>query len=232
MSNPAKGGGNPAPSQPKAELRVGMAIYDKVYPETLGSVYQLGQYAILDFVSGVYVDQARNSIAERTTEPYLLFVDADMIFTLAQLDELRKALDEDPTIGAIGGLYTYRNRTIKPIVGWIEDDHWMGGRYLYDRTLKNMESGAIDDVDSFGTGFLLIRTEAMKSIGDPYFKVHWDEETNSFWGEDVLFCKRLKEAGWRSCIHFGVQCGHIGKAVYTPSMLLDIDPEELTDAVQ
>ena len=223
MSNPAKGGGSaPAPSQPEADLRVGMAVYDKVYPETMGAVYQLGKYAILDIVSGVYVDQARNGIAQRTVEPYLLFVDADMVFDLSHLDELKKAMDDDPKIGAIGAVYVYRDGSAHPICHWIVDGMWESGKYVLKRALENMEKGAIDDVDSFGTGFLLIRTEAMRAIGEPYFQTKYDDVTGSFWGEDVLFCKRLKDAGWRACIHFGVQVGHLGKALYKPESMKDL----------
>lgn len=233
MSNPAKGGGeSPAPSQPKADIRVGMVVYDKVHPETMGAVYSLGNFAVLDVVSGCYVDRGRNVIAERTEEPYLLFVDSDMVFTIDHLAALADAMDDDPKIGAIGGLYVFRDGSIKPVAHWVVDGMWMGGRYVLDRTLKNMDEGKIDDVDSFGTGFLLIRTEAMKDLDEPYFKTHWDPETESFWGEDVLFCKRLKEAGWRSCIHFGVHVGHIGKALFTPDRLRELPGEEQEDAVQ
>lgn len=234
MSNPAKvGGKSPGPSHPDLELRVGMAVYDQVCPETMGAVYMLGKYAVLDLVTGTYVDRARNVIASRTEEPYLLFVDADMLFEVEDLNKLKEAMDEDPKIGAIAGMYVHRDGTIKPVCHWIVDGMWMSGKYVLQRCLKNMEAEAIDEVESFGTGFMLIRTEAMKAIGQPYFQTKYDHETQSFWGEDVLFAKRLKEAGWKACIHFGVQVGHIGRAMYMPDTLKGIEiPGEPEDAVQ
>ena len=235
MSKPAKGGGNgaPAPSQPVRDLRVGMVAYDSVRPETLGSVYPLAQFATLDVVSGCYVDKGRNVIAERVTEPFLLFVDSDMAFQGDHLMKLKDAMDDDPTIGAIGGIYIQRTGTYKPICHWVDEDDegekiWVSGLEVFERTIRYMDEGAIEDVDSFGTGFLLIRTEAMQSLDKPYFQTKYDEKTKAFWGEDVLFCKRLKEAGWRSCIHFGVQVAHFGVVGFVPDQMRQIplpDPD-------
>lgn len=239
MSNPAKSGGeSPTPSQPSRDLRVGMVAYDSVRPETVGSIYPLAQFASLDIIAGCYVDKGRNIIAERTTEPFLLFVDSDMSFTGNELMMLKDALDNDPTIGAVGGIYIQRTGTLKPICHWIEDRddgerEWVSGREVYERTIKYMDEGAIEDVDSFGTGLLMIRTEAMQAIGKPYFQTKYDEKTKAFWGEDVLFCKRLKEAGWRSCIHFGVKPAHFGTVGFLPDQMRDIPlPEPSDDEVK
>jgi hypothetical protein len=234
MSKPAKAGGeSPSPSQPDYELRVGMVAYDSVRPATVGSIFPLARYASLDIVSGVYVDKGRNIIAERTEEPYLLFVDSDMIFQQEDLFKLKDALDEDPTIGAVGGIYIQRVGSYKPICHWVEEQNgekvWVSGREVFERTIKYMDEGSVQDVDSFGTGLLLIRTEAMKDIGHPIFQTKFDEETGHFWGEDVLFCRRLKEEGWRSCIHFGVQPLHIGLYPFNPNEMRHLELPEKTD---
>lgn len=209
-----------------------MAVYDKVHPETLGCVYSIGRFGILDMAVGTYVDRARSTIAERTIEPYLLFVDADMVFEPEDLGRLKEALDDDPTIGAVAALYVYRDQSLKPVVHWINDGMWESGMYVLNRTLKNMKEDAVDDVDVFGTGFILIRTEAMKSLDEPYFVVKYNEETKSYWGEDAMFAQRLKEKGWRACVHFGVQVGHIGKATFWPKELLDIQIPEDEEAIK
>ena len=234
MSKPAKvGGESPGPSQPESDLRVGIVAYDSIRPQTVGSIFPLSRYASLDIVAGCYVDKGRNIIAERTKEPYLLFVDSDMVFQQEDLFKLKDALDEDPTIGAIGGIYIQRTGTYKPICHWVdgegEDRVWVSGREVFERTIRYMDEGSIQDVDSFGTGFLLIRTEAMKSIGHPIFETKFDEKTKQFWGEDVLFCKRLKEAGWRSCIHFGVKILHIGTYPFSPDEMRNLELPEETD---
>ena len=240
MSKPAKAGGeSSSPSHPtqdaveSRDLRVGMVVYDSVRPETVGSVYPLAQFASLDIVAGCYVDKGRNIIAERTTEPFLLFVDSDMSFTGDELMMLKDALDDDPTIGAIGGIYVRRTGNLQPICHWVEgegDDRvWVSGREVFERTLRYMDGGTIEDVDSFGTGLLMVRTEAMKAIGKPYFQTKYDEKTKAFWGEDVLFCKRLKEAGYRSCIHFGVKPAHYGTVGFLPDQMRQIELPEETD---
>jgi GT2 family glycosyltransferase len=210
-----------------------MVVYDSIRPETVGSIYPLAKFAYLDIVSGCYVDKGRNVIAERVTEPFLLFVDSDMSFTNDDLTALKNALDEDKTIGAIGGVYIQRVGSYKPICHWIEEQDgekvWVSGREVFERTIRYMDEGAIADVDSFGTGFLLIRVEAMKEIGKPYFETKYDEKTRNFWGEDVLFCKRLKEAGWRSCIHFGVQPAHFGVVGFVPNQMRQIPLPEKSD---
>jgi glycosyltransferase involved in cell wall biosynthesis len=212
-----------------------MAVYDSVHPETMGSVFSIGKYGVLDMAVGTYIERARNDIAKRAVEndnEYLLFVDADMVFEVEDLFKLKDAMDADPKIGAVAGLYVYRDSTVKPVAHWIEDDMWQSGMYVLNRTLKNMEEGVVDDVDVFGTGFMLIRTEALKSFGDPYFKTKVDDSNGTFWGEDALLAKRLKDNGWRACIHFGVQVGHIGRAAFYPKELLNIDIPEAEEAIK
>lgn len=66
-----------------------------------------------------------------------------------------------------------------------------------------------------GTGFLLVKTQVYEKIGAPYYKVTYSE--GGIWqGEDLNFCDRAHEAGYKIYCHgpLSKQLYHIGAKRY------------------
>ena len=61
-----------------------------------------------------------------------------------------------------------------------------------------------------------------EGLEKPYFRVFYDNDQN-FWGEDVGFMGAVRDAGWKTCVHFGTNVGHIGTEVYEPVKLLELE---------
>jgi hypothetical protein len=206
-------------------LRIGLVVHQFVYPDTTGSLFACGGLGVLDLVASTFVDVGRSGVAQRFMEheheKYLLFVDGDMVFKREDVLRLTDDMERHPDIGCLSAICTFRDGSYKPVAHWIEDGAYVSGDELMQRTVKYMGKGTVADVSLQGTGFMMIRKEAIEGMEPPIFKSGYDENGN-FWGEDIKFVEGVREAGWRTCIDFGVQVGHIGACVYYPDVITQI----------
>jgi hypothetical protein len=72
------------------------------------------------------------------------------------------------------------------------------------------------DVEGVGFGCVAIRAAALRALEPPYFSAHAYIERSAgrvrICNEDYLFCRRLREAGWRVQLDAGLRCGHYDRA--------------------
>ena len=192
----------------------------------MGSIFSLAGMGPLDYVQTAFIEVGREDLAQRFVhecdEPYLLFVDSDQVFKREDAEKLVDAMEWYPKIGVCGGLTVFRDGRYKPVVQWFENDVHLPGEKLYKRTIRYMKEKVVKEVDWVGTGFTIIRREVFKEMDTPFFRVYHDNEKN-FWGEDVHFIQSVKDAGWKTAVHFGTNVGHLGVVNYEPSDLLEID---------
>ena len=214
--------------------RIGIPAYHTVEVDTMVSLSRLtmAHKAPMDVMTACMVDMSREEISERflksKKEDYLLFIDTDMTFIPQDVEKLLWDMEQDKKIGCIGGICVNRDGSHKPVVKWIKDDKYISGKELYDRVVKYMKYKEVRGVDFMGTGFMVIRRKVLEDIPRPWFMAGYDERRN-FLGEDVYFIRKVRQAGWKTCIDFGVQVGHIGKIVFYPDILLKHQPEVLKD---
>jgi len=157
-------------------------------------------------------------------EKYLVFIDSDMVFEPGDVEKLLWDMEQDKKIGAISAMCVFRDGSYRPVAKWIEDDAYVDGKEIHRRVAKYMEYKEVRGVDFQGTGFMVVRREALASMDRPWFPSGYDSDCN-YKGEDVNFIWAMKKKGWKTCIDFGVQVGHIGKQIYTPDVLLENHPE-------
>jgi len=219
-------------------IRIAMCIGAFVYPQTMGSVFQLGGMGPLDYTQTAFIEVAREDLAQKfvkeTTEKYLLFIDSDHVFTYKDAQMLVDAMEHYPNLGVCGGLTVFRDGRFKPVVQWFENDVAIPGKKLFERTKRYMKEKCVKQVQYLGTGFCIIRREVF--IGDskhppmetPYFRVYHDNKKN-FWGEDVHFMQAVQKAGWKTAVHFGTNIGHIGVVNYSPKDMLLIKSSDWED---
>lgn len=136
-------------------------------------------------------EEALRSGAEKT-----LFLDDDIVFTVADLDCLL-ALDMGDDI--VSGAYPQKNTTGACI----------------GLTLEEPKRGALHPMAFIGLGFALMTRnclERMMAAYDSPFEFRY--ENGSLRGEDVLFCERWRAIGGRIWLHEGVQLGHVGPHIF------------------
>jgi GT2 family glycosyltransferase len=73
------------------------------------------------------------------------------------------------------------------------------------------ESTGLQEVGSIGTGIMLIKRRVFEGMSEPWFDMPW-QTTRGYMGEDVFFCRKARELGFKVYIDHDVshEIGHIG----------------------
>jgi hypothetical protein len=204
-------GALPKEAKNKIGVLIGLACSGRLIPPEL-VVAMAMQPAPTHFshghliVKGLPVDQARCVLAEKALEvgaKYLWFVDDDTIPPPNSLQRLVYVLENYPEITAVGGVYVTKAEVPQPVVfrgvGLGSFWHW--------------KQGEIFEVTGIGAGCLLISTDVFNEIPKPWFEF---QETTSYEceipssliSEDISFCNKVREAGYRVFAHGGILCDH------------------------
>lgn len=166
----------------------------------------------INTVTGTYVHTARQQLIDDALEmgvTHMLWLDADMRVPRESLVHL---LQHD--VPVVGINYSKRARghgftALKKV-----------GRGPAGEQLRTTdESTGLEEVEAIGFGCVLIRTSALKDLPDPretpwFQNVYMGE--GQWMGEDVHFCKLLREAGQKILVDHDLSkaCAHIGTYEY------------------
>lgn len=166
------------------------------------------------------VDAARNAIAKellKSKVDYIWFIDSDMVMTKNAIDFLMNAIQHGD---AATGLYFSKERKNGkhiPIAATLSPD---GEAYFIGQYPKN----SMTLIDAAGFGCMLLKAEVFDKIEYPWFETKWQKKViegivdgkpyrNEEWyqiGEDIMFCRKMKEKGMKIVLHTGLVCGHVG----------------------
>ena len=208
----------------KHKTYVALPVYREVLPQTVVSLLTLAnQFEKIEFgvFVGAYIEHARNNLVELARDvkgvDRILFVDGDVSFTMEDYVNLHKALNKDPGMGAVCGMYSSHKDSKKLIVGWMNDD---GSMPLEAENQKRgweaIASGDVVEVDKAGAGFMMVDMKVFDKIDPVWFATI--VEAGHFWGEDTYFLQLLKKNGYRPSIHGGVVVTHTGPTDHRPEI--------------
>jgi len=156
------------------------------------------------------LEDVRNALVEQAIESqctHLIMIDTDEVFPS---DAITRLLEHDLPI--VGGKVHRRYppfdpilyRKVKELNGYtqVPDGEW--------------EQGGLVEVDATGAGCLLMQTWIFREIQKPWFR-HippiYDENLEQVQkerGEDIYFCEKAREAGFRIFVDTGIDIGHLG----------------------
>ncbi len=154
-------------------------------------------------------DAARNYCVQaflQTDFTHLFFLDSDVIPPLEALNALLDA-DKDIIAGLYPAMKFRENRQIKEMcvynrIGYAQTD----GSSEY--RLEEAHGSGVQEIDCAGTGCLLIKREVFEKLAPPHFQFLYTEKGLSAVGEDINFCRKATEAGFKIYAHFGIICQH------------------------
>lgn len=136
---------------------------------------------------------------------YLFFVDSD---TVPPPDAIKKLLAADKQIisGVTCNLKLCEDGLLRPAP--------MVMRYVNkhnpeDGLMPIVKEEGVEEVDGFGMSCCMIHKSVFDGMEEPYFTERFvPEKGQKAMGEDLLFCRRLKEMGIPLYADFSVRCDH------------------------
>jgi len=184
----------------------GVALASQVYPLNTAVTHVVLQ--------NVEVGEARNAIVEHALNlnaTYIWFIDDDVILPPFAGQRLGYALDTrgpktypDSKIAVVGGIYCSKEELTTPVV-YKKNGQGCSWDWKFDE---------IFEVESIGTGCMMISAEVFKHLEKPYFKtveeyVQMPDRVGcQKMTDDIYFCNKVREAGFSILAHGGVLCGH------------------------
>lgn len=125
------------------------------------------------------MDIAKASVAAEAT--HILWLDSDMRFPKQSLQGL---LAHDVDI--VGANYIRRRPPHLPTA-------WANGNYLW----TTQESTGLVEADHVGMGLMLTKTKVFEDVPLPWFRIPWQEERQTYRGEDITFMEAARERGYK-----------------------------------
>lgn len=157
-------------------------------------------------LDGTYLHRMREKLMKAAVDSdatHLMFIDSDVIFPPDGMEQL---LRQQKTV--IGGTYRLKNPTQK-----IAAHKPLGTEYGPGREMKLSDTPkGTHEVRAIPTGFMLVDLNAVRNIPQPWFD--FSPNDDSFMGEDVWFCEKLREHGHQIFLDPTIPIGHLGDIVF------------------
>jgi GT2 family glycosyltransferase len=184
-----------------------------------GSIQALGQrYPDVKHIrnsENLGFSRANNQGLRLAKGRYLCLVNSDVKALPGVLDRLRQYCDATPDVGAVGPrtvggdgyvrqncreFPTLRNAACDALYldRLLPSVHWLRGR-----TMRSYDYRSITDVEVLSGCFLMVRRSVVEQVGllDERFFIY---------SEDVDWCKRIRDAGWRVVFFPDAEAVHYG----------------------
>lgn len=166
---------------------------------------------------GSLVYEARNRLAMtaiNSESDYVMWLDADMIFPENAFLKMREDL-EKPGVDIVSALYFRRIAPYTPVL-YEKLDMSNDGKTVDYAEPKEVPADLFE-VAGVGFGCLLMKTEIFRAVLGKHMQIFTPFATA---GEDLAFCWRARDCGYRIWCDPTIMCGHVGKQIVTADLFL------------
>lgn len=172
--------------------------------------------------SGAMIYAARDSIAMHAIQhefDYVFWLDSDMQFRPETLKEMYKTLLEKD-LDILTGLYFRRIPPYSPV---LFDKLILNGEEADWTEFKTIPDGLFE-VGGCGFGCVLMKTDVFFDVQSRFNQMFAPIGKN---GEDVAFCWRARECGYKIYCEPSVLCGHVAYSVVDDQFFRAFSSEEV-----
>lgn len=175
--------------------------------QSLAMLQKLGEVT-LHMKAGALIYTSRNDLATMAIQmnaDYVLWLDSDMVFkpdTLIRMMDTLKKNDLD----ILTGLYF---RRVPPYTPVLFDQLDIDGTVCYWSEFKDIPD-KLFEVGGCGFGCVLMKTDVFFDVQGKFGQMFAPIANN---GEDIAFCWRARECGYKIYCDPTVICGHVGYSV-------------------
>jgi hypothetical protein len=162
--------------------------------------------------SGTLLSSQRQDLARDAVEAgctHTLWLDSDMRFPK---DTILHLLERDQDI--ICANYAKRRFPTEPIA--VKKNVPGEDAEKINRVYTEDDSTGLVEVDYCGMGVMLVKAEVYKKMEYPWFAIPWVPAAEDYIGEDVWFCRRAYENGFKTMVDqdLSKEVHHIGTFEY------------------
>lgn len=179
------------------------------FAQNLAAMKKEGE-CFVSFIIGSLIYDSRNSFcaqAIKTESDYVLWLDSDMVFPLDIMPRLIKHMEEGADI--VTGLYFRRRPPFTPV---------LFSRLDYDEETKTGHHDGYDDypkettfeIEGCGFGCVMTRRAVIEDIMLNYLSCF---APMGGLGEDLSFCIRARQLGYKILCDSTIKCGHVGQLI-------------------
>ena len=180
-----------------------------------------GQDVTVLFRANSLVYDSRNLISLAAMENHfdrVMWFDSDIVFQPDTMERLHADMDRYHA-DMVTGLYVKRHTPVEPVIySTVMEPATDSTGKPVNRVTPCTEYPKDDVFPVEGCGFGCVMTsvqilrDVWKRFGPAFAPLPWT-------GEDISFCWRARQLGASILCDSGVNCGHIGKMIYTDDML-------------
>ena len=158
--------------------------------------------------SGSLVYTSRNALATKAIQmeaDYVFWLDSDMVFKPDTLIRMMETLQKND-LDILTGLYFRRVPPYSPV---LFEKIEMDGEACDYAEFKTIPDGLFE-VGACGFGCVLMKTDVFFDVQSKYGNMFAPIGNT---GEDVAFCWRARQCGYKIICDPSVECGHVGYSV-------------------
>lgn len=195
-----------------------------VETSTMKSIYDLtipaGCRTELQFFYGYSVSQVRNLIADwGKNYDYIFCVDSDIVLPKDALEKMVFAQKD-----VVSGVYIQRLPGNIPEI--YRQDY---SRFAYEEVMRN---DRLFEIGACGFGCVLINSEVLRKIPYPHFVYKEAIDHANTLSEDVYFCMKAREHGFKIWCDNSIRCDHVGQNVYSCPEVGTFCPEKIDSVAE
>ena len=172
------------------------------------ALLQKPENATLAMKAGSLIYTSRNDLAThaiQTDMDYVFWMDSDMVFPADALTRMLKTAEENH-LDFLSGIYF---RRVPPYTPTLFDKLDFRGNICSWTEFKEIPEGLFE-IGGCGFGCVLVSTEVFLSVQAKHGNMFAPIGNN---GEDIAFCWRARDCGYKLWCDPSVVCGHVGYSV-------------------
>lgn len=180
-----------------------------IFAQSLSMLEKVGD-CVIGFQVGSLVYNSRNQLARRAIEmgsDYILWLDSDMMFEPDTLKRMTNIMGEKD-LDILSGIYFRRCEPYTPVLC---DKLSISEGGCDHHNLEEVPEGLFE-VEGIGFGCVLMKTDVVFDVlarfHDAFSPIHAV-------GEDLSFCWRARECGYKIFADSSIQLGHCGHTIIT-----------------
>lgn len=200
------------------KILIAVPCMDSVPAQFAHSLATLTSYGIKDceisiwFNLGSLIYTSRNEIAKRaiqTGADLVMWFDSDMVFNPDTLTRMLNVLD-DNDLDMLSGIYYRRTEPFSPVIYRHMDIDEEEEKAQYDDVVTFPNE--LFEIEACGFGCVLMKTEMFIDVYTHYGNM-FSPIGNI--GEDIAFCWRARQCGYKIYAEPSIMLGHVSHTVVT-----------------